>query len=132
MPIAGRGPNLYFEYQPNESRKRALPPRQQHVRRKQRRPVRPLARPPATQGTAEAEEAASPMASASPSTVTRDPATGRATRQPQVSATRAALLARSAEMARLDVAYLRHDLRNIVIIAGLMLVVIVALSFVIH
>ncbi|HLG73283.1 MAG TPA: hypothetical protein VK009_22910 [Chloroflexota bacterium] len=43
-----------------------------------------------------------------------------------------ALQARAAELARLDVLYLRHDLRNIGIIAGLMLAVVIALSFILH
>ncbi len=43
-----------------------------------------------------------------------------------------ALQARAAELARLDVVYLRHDLRNIGIIAGLMLAAVIVLSFVLH
>jgi hypothetical protein len=49
-----------------------------------------------------------------------------------MSATRMALTARAAELARLDVIYLRHDLRNIGIIAGLMLAIIIGLSFGLH
>jgi hypothetical protein len=41
-----------------------------------------------------------------------------------------ALAARSADLARLDVEYMRHDLRNVALIAGLMLAVIIALYFV--
>lgn len=47
-----------------------------------------------------------------------------------MSATRMAFAARSSELARLDVIYLRHDLRNVAVIAGLMLAAIIALSFV--
>jgi hypothetical protein len=49
-----------------------------------------------------------------------------------MSATRLAFAARAAEMARLDVVYLRHDLRNVALIAGLMLAAIIALTFVLH
>jgi hypothetical protein len=49
-----------------------------------------------------------------------------------MSATRAALQARAAEMARLEAVYLRHDLRNIALIAGLMLAIVIGLSFVLH
>ena len=41
-----------------------------------------------------------------------------------------ALAARTAELARLDVQYMRHDLRNVALIAGLMLAVIIGLYFV--
>jgi hypothetical protein len=64
--------------------------------------------------------------------VGRDATTGRVARQAPMSATRMALAARAAELARLDVIYLRHDLRNVGIIAGLMLAIIIGLSFVLH
>ena len=50
--------------------------------------------------------------------------------QPGMSATRMALAARAIELARLDVTYLRHDLRNIGLIAGFMLAIIISLTFV--
>lgn len=56
----------------------------------------------------------------------------RAGRAAALSSTRAALANRSVELAKLDVLYLRRDLRNVAIIAGLMLAVIIALSFVLR
>jgi hypothetical protein len=64
------------------------------------------------------------MSDGTPAAVTTAP------RQAGMSPTRMALAARSAEMARLDVVYLRHDLRNIALIAGLMLAIVIVLSFV--
>lgn len=84
--------------------------------------MRPLRPQPQAQRTADAETAAASGPPASP--------TSRS--QPPVSATRLALQARAAEMARLDVLYLRHDLRNIGLIAGLMLAIIIGLTFVIR
>ncbi len=43
-----------------------------------------------------------------------------------------ALQARAAELARLEAVYLRHDLRNIALIAGLMLAIVIGLSFALH
>gem|GEM_PF-3823099 len=60
------------------------------------------------------------------------PQAGPARQAAPMSATRAALQARAAEMARLEAVYLRHDLRNIALIAGLMLAIVIGLSFVLH
>ena len=43
-----------------------------------------------------------------------------------------ALAARATELARLDVLYLKHDLRNVAVIAFLMLAAVIALTFVLH
>jgi hypothetical protein len=92
-----------------------MPARQ--VRRKPRRQVRPLARPPVRPSTT--AEGQAERVAATP-----------AANQPGMSPTRMALAARAVELARLDVTYLRHDLRNIGLIAGLMLAIIIGLSFV--
>ena len=98
-------------------------PARQPVRRKQRRQPRPVSRPPARP-----VDTAGAVGEATPSPATTEPRAARP--QPPMSATRMALAARSAEMARLDVEYMRHDLRNVALIAGLMLVVIIVLYFV--
>jgi len=49
-----------------------------------------------------------------------------------MSSARMVAAARATEMARLDVLYLGHDLRNVAIIAFVMLAVILSLTFVIH
>lgn len=61
-----------------------------------------------------------------------NPVAPRSSRPAPLSSTRAALANRSIELAKLDVQYLRHDLRNVAFIAGLMLAIIIALSFVLH
>ena len=117
-------------------------PARQSVRRKQRRTPGPARQQPraavapsasAVQGEGEAQAggpttatatAQAPAAQSSPA--------ARGPRQAPMSATRMALAARAAELARLDVIYLRHDLRNVGIIAGLMLAIIIGLSFVLH
>ena len=91
----------------------------QSVRRKQRRQVRPL------------RQQARP-ASEAPASQPSEEGTPAQPRQAALSPTRMALHARAAEMARLEAVYLRHDLRNIAIIVGLMLVIVVGLSFVLH
>jgi len=93
------------------------------VKRKQRRQVRPLrqqARPAGTTGGDQAQPGEAMQAQAT---------TPRAA---PVSATRMALQARAAELARLEAVYLRHDLRNIALIAGLMLAIVIGLSFALH
>jgi hypothetical protein len=103
-------------------------PARQPVRRKQQ----PRRRPGSSPVRAQARPAAGAVEAAEAEQETAQPA-ARTTRQPAaVSATRMAFAARAAELARLDVVYLRHDLRNIGIIAGLMLAIIIALSFVLH
>jgi hypothetical protein len=111
-------------------------PARQPVRRKQRRTQRTVRQPSprpvgATSAVAEAEpgEETSQAAATMP---VREAPNGRASRQAPMSATRMALVARAAEMARLDVLYLGRDLRNIGVIAGLMLAIIIGLSFVLH
>ena len=116
-------------------------PARQSVRRKQRRTARPArqqprpsASPASVAGAGEVQgeaqvgggqtAAATAQAAAAPSA----PA-ARGPRQAPMSPTRMALAARAAELARLDVIYLRHDLRNVGIIAGLMLAIIIGLSF---
>jgi len=49
-----------------------------------------------------------------------------------MSSARMALAARATELARLDVLYLKHDLRNVAVIAFLMLAAVIALTFVLH
>jgi len=98
-------------------------PARQPVRRKPRRQARPLRPQPPLQRR---DEAAAPEAAPAPAAVAPGP------RPSALSPTRMALQARAAELARLDVLYLRHDLRNIGIIAGLMLAVVIALSFILH
>lgn len=111
-------------------------PARQPVRRKQRRTVRSVRQQPMTPlaSTARATAADVPAAASDPlgATANRDVAAGRVARQAPISATRVALAARSADLARLDVIYLRHDLRNVGIIASLMLAIIIGLSFVLH
>jgi hypothetical protein len=109
-------------------------PARHPVRRKQRRPGRPVRQQqPPREASATTSAAPEPAEASVPATtVTRDASTGRVTRQAPMSATRMALTARAAELARLDVIYLRHDLRNIGIIAGLMLAIIIGLSFGLH
>lgn len=43
-----------------------------------------------------------------------------------------AMAQRALELARLDVIYLRHDLRNVAMIAVLMLAIVIGLSFVLR
>ena len=108
-------------------------PARQPVRRKQRRPALPVRQqPPREANGASAAQADAPATSVPAAAVGRDATTGRVARQAPMSATRMALAARAAELARLDVIYLRHDLRNVGIIAGLMLAIIIGLSFVLH
>lgn len=104
-------------------------PARQSVRRKPRRPARPVRQqqrsafpPPESVGTVEGQQPTAQTEAAVP----------RTNRQPPMSATRMALTARAAELARLDVIYLRHDLRNVGVIAGFMLAIIIGLSFVLH
>ena len=49
-----------------------------------------------------------------------------------MSSARMAMAARAAELARLDVLYLKHDLRNVGVIAFLMLAAVVGLTFLLH
>jgi hypothetical protein len=49
-----------------------------------------------------------------------------------MSSARLALAARAEELARLDVLYLKHDLKGVGFIAFLMLAAIIALTFVLH
>jgi hypothetical protein len=105
-----------------------MPARQQPVRRKSRRvsPSRPVQSRPAArpeQETTPAVDATSPQ---QPQTASARPAgTG-------IAAARAAAIARANENARLDVIYMGHDLRNVGYIAGLMLVLIIVLTVVLH
>ncbi|GEM_PF-5354137 len=94
------------------------------VRRKNRRPARPAVRPTTPRSAAVGEEDG-----ASAQTVAAAPARSRQ-QQPPMSSTRAAMIERATALAKLDVLYMRHDLRNVAAIAGLMLAAIVALSFV--
>ncbi|MBV8087649.1 MAG: hypothetical protein JO247_22810 [Chloroflexi bacterium] len=49
-----------------------------------------------------------------------------------MSSARMAMAARATELARLDVLYLKHDLRNVGVIAFLMLAAVVGLTFLLH
>ncbi|HUZ77694.1 MAG TPA: hypothetical protein VMV93_08955 [Chloroflexota bacterium] len=60
------------------------------------------------------------------------PASPVDTRDARLASQRAQAAARAADVARRDVAFLRHDLRYVFAIAGLMLAAIIALSFVLH
>jgi len=117
-----KGAKLYSSRSIDKQSERNLPARQP-VRRKQRRQVRPLARQAVRPPEAATQEAATPSTNGG-ATEARP-----ARQQPQVSATRMALMARSAELARLDVEYMRHDLRNVALIAGLMLAIVIVLYF---
>ncbi|MGH2366397.1 MAG: hypothetical protein ACRDHX_17330 [Chloroflexota bacterium] len=60
------------------------------------------------------------------------PATPVDTREARLVSQRAQAAARALDVARRDVAFLRHDLRYVFAIAGLMLAAILALTFVLH
>ena len=111
-----------------------MPARQPARRRPTRRPPpRPIQRtaPVATTPDDGAPEAALP-GSAPVSSANQPRPSGASLRAQQMSSARMAMAARATELARLDVLYLKHDLRNVGVIAFLMLAAVVGLTFLLH
>lgn len=98
------------------------------VRRKGRRPGRPSPRP----GLSQTQVAADDSVSQGPEGAVATRREGATIADRSASSARAVAAARAAELAQQEVTFLRHDLRNVLGIAGLMLVIIVALTFVLH